>query len=84
MINIRFAKEDPALIILQGEIVYLRAQNEKLLSIIESLHQKPALKVSSPEDFRPKKFDPNSGSYVPKTDAEIEEDRKALIELGVL
>jgi hypothetical protein len=66
-----------------SEVEFLSKQNLELLEVIKGF-QAPKPKVSKPEDFLPKKFDPKTGQYVPKTPAEIEEDRKALSELGIL
>ena len=68
---------------LQDEVLFLRDQNNSILKSIESF-QPQKLKVSNPEEFKPKVFDHQSGTYRNKTDKEIEDDRQALAELGIL
>ena len=69
--------------LLEAEVTFLREQNKSLLEIIQGFNS-TKLKVSDPEDFRPKVFDHTTGAYRPKTDKEIEDDRKALSELGII
>lgn len=68
----------------EAEILFLRAQNLELLAQVKNLTEKPALTRSIAEDYRPKVLDHETKRYRAKTDAEIEADRLALAEMGVI
>lgn len=76
-------KKNSTQAVLEAEILYLRTQNQSLLEALLKATAKPELKVTDPEDRKPKKFDATKGTYVPMTDAEIEEGRQALSQLSV-
>lgn len=69
--------------LLQDEVLFLRDQNQSLLKTIEGF-QKPKLKVTPSEEFKPKKFDEHSKRFIPKTDEEIYQDLQGLKELNIL
>jgi len=69
--------------ILESEISFLRDQNKLLLETIKGF-QAPKPVTYGPEAFKPRKFDANSKSFIPKTDEEINQDMQGLKELGIL
>lgn len=75
--------KSPVQILLESEVAHLREQNKFLLETIQGF-QAPKLRVSNPDDFRPKKFDPTTKRYVAKTDEEIEADVQGMKELGIV